>query len=364
MTGFDLIVVGGGIVGASCAEAAVSQGLRTCLIEAHVIGGGATAAGMGHLVCMDEDPAEMALSRLSLTQWERFASDPDAEFSRCGTLWVARESADTAQIPARVRRLCDGGGRARAIGPDELYELEPELAPGMAGGMLVDEAVVYPPRVARKLVALAVRNGLHVYARRCVRNLLSSGVRLDDGTRLTGPVLLTTGIDTPRLVPGLPIFPRRGHLLITERYPGLLRHQVLEMGYADSAHGGDSVSVAFNVQPRPTGQILVGSSRESAVGEPEVSMRMLRRMLERAFDFMPRLRELRVLRAWTGLRPATPDGRPCLGSMPGHPDLWIAAGHEGLGVTTALGSARLVLDLILGRTPAIDPSPYAPARFL
>lgn len=365
MSSYDLIVVGGGIVGASCAEAAIAHGLRTCLVEREAIGVGATAAGMGHLVCMDDDPAEMALSRLSLGQWERFAEEPEAEFSRCGTLWVAHRAEDAVRIPTRVQRLCDGSGHARAVDARELYELEPSLAPGMLGGMLVaDEAVVYPPRVARHLVGHAVRGGLHMYARCGVRDLLSSGVRLDDGTRLTGPVLLATGIDTPRLLPALPITPRRGHLLITERYPGLLRHQVLEMGYADSAHGHASSSVAFNVQPRPTGQILIGSSRESGVDDPSVSMGMVRRMLERAFAFMPRLRDLRALRAWTGLRPATPDGRPCLGAVPGHADLWVAAGHEGLGVTTALGSARLVLDLILGRTPPIDPLPYEPARFL
>jgi len=95
-----------------------------------------------------------------------------------------------------------------------------------------------------------------------------------------------------------------------------------------------------------------------------VSGPMLQRMLQRAFDFMPALRGLRAIRAWTGFRPATPDGRPYLGAVPDSTDLWVAAGHEGLGVTTALGSARLMLDLLQGRPPAIDPAPYAPARAL
>jgi glycine/D-amino acid oxidase-like deaminating enzyme len=122
--------------------------------------------------------------------------------------------------------------------------------------------------------------------------------------------------------------------------------------------------VAFNVQPRPTGQILIGSSREFGAVDRELSLPLLRQMLQRAFSFLPVLRELQAIRIWTGLRPATPDGRPYLGPVPGRRDVWVAAGHEGLGVTTALGSARLIVDSLLGRVPAIDPTPYLPARAL
>jgi glycine/D-amino acid oxidase-like deaminating enzyme len=155
---------------------------------------------------------------------------------------------------------------------------------------------------------------------------------------------------------------RKGHLVITDRYPRTLRHQVLELGYAASAHGSDAASVAFNVQPRPTGQLLVGSSREFDSTSAAASLPMVRRMLARAIEFLPALRSLQVLRIWTGFRPTTADGRPYLGPVPERRDLWVAAGHEGLGVTTALGSARLLVDQLLGRTPAIDPTPFLPAR--
>ncbi|WP_143707830.1 FAD-dependent oxidoreductase, partial [Xanthomonas phaseoli] len=79
---YDLIVIGAGIVGAACAEAAAGEGLRVAIVEPGPIGGGATAAAMGHLVAMDDDPAELALSAYSLRLWERFATLGDAEFSR------------------------------------------------------------------------------------------------------------------------------------------------------------------------------------------------------------------------------------------------------------------------------------------
>lgn len=365
MSSYDLIVVGAGIIGASCAHEASVAGLRVAIVEPGPIGGGATACSMGHLVAMDDDPAELALARYSLRRWETYAELAAAEFSRCGTLWVARSDSELASIAPRIARLNASGGAAQAVDAHALYQLEPALAPGLTGGMLVaDEAVVYPPRVAQHLVRCAQQRGARLYAGRFVRRVGRASATLDDGSLLSGPLLLATGCALPRLLPQLPMRARKGHLLITERYPDLLRHQVLELGYADSAHGTTDSSVAFNVQPRPTGQILIGSSREFDVDDRAVSPAMLQRMLRRAFQFLPMLQQLQGLRAWTGLRPTTPDGRPYLGAVAGHPDLWVAAGHEGLGVTTALGSARLLIDLLLGHTPAIDPAPYAPTRAL
>lgn len=360
---FDLIVIGAGIVGAACADAASAEGMRVAIIEPGPIGGGATAAAMGHLVAMDDDPAELALARYSLRLWEAFADLKDAEFSRCGTLWVARNDNELAAASQRIARLGAAGIDARLLDAATLYALEPALVPGLAGGMLVPrEAVVYPPRVASHLVQRAQSRGTRLYAGRRAHALQRGGVLLDDDTRLSGPVLVATGCALPALLPMLPMRARKGHLVITDRYPGFIRHQLLELGYADSAHGDADSSVAFNVQPRPTGQILIGSSREFSANDAAVSPSMVQRMLERSFAFVPGLRDLQALRIWTGFRPTTPDGRPYLGAVPDSVDQWVAAGHEGLGVTTALGSAKLMIDLIHGRQPAIDPAPYAPSR--
>ena len=123
-----------------------------------------------------------------------------------------------------------------------------------------------------------------------------------------------------------------------------------------------SESVAFNVQPRATGQVLIGSSRELAGWDPTTNDGVLRRMLERALDFMPALRDLSVVRTWTGFRPATPDKLPLIGAHSSRPGLWIAAGHEGLGITTSLGTARVLADLIVGRAPSITAAAFSPMR--
>ncbi len=383
MKSYDLVIIGAGIIGAACADAAVAAGLSVAVVDSAGVGTGATAAAMGHLVALDEDPAELALARYSLGLWEEFASVPAAEFSRCGTLWIARDAREFAAIDAKLGRLRAAGRRAEAVNADELYRLEPELVPGLAGGLRVPEdAAVYAPNVAQFLLVRArARGAVFIAGRRAVgfagRGRVtaggavgshavgareSAGVTLDDGTRLGGPVLIATGCALGELVPDLPLRGRKGHLVITDRYAGLVRHQLLELGYAESAHGTAAASVAFNLQPRPSGQLLIGSSREFGIETPAVSMPMIGRMLARAFEFVPTLRRLQALRIWTGFRPSTPDGRPYIGPVPDRRDVWVAAGHEGLGITTALGTARLLLDQMLGRPAAIDPGPYLPAR--
>ena len=195
--------------------------------------------------------------------------------------------------------------------------------------------------------------------------LRARGVTLYNGTALhAAAVVVAAGLATRALLPELPFVPRKGHLAITERAPAaVLSHQVVEVGYGASAHGsGDSV--AFNVQPRPTGQLLIGSCRQAGHDDHEIDPAMLGRMTAHALRFLPALASARVLRAWTGVRPGTPDGRPYIGRWPALDRVWVAAGHEGLGVTTALGTARIVVDLLLGRATAIDASPFDPARVL
>jgi glycine/D-amino acid oxidase-like deaminating enzyme len=176
-------------------------------------------------------------------------------------------------------------------------------------------------------------------------------------------VVVAAGAETPRLIPEPPIVPRKGYLAITDRLPGFVRHQLVELGYLAHAHTMSAASVAFNVQPRATGQVIVGSSRELVGWDTSLDDRMLARMMARAAEFIPSLASMQMVRTWIGFRPATPDKLPLIGAWPAVPGLWIAAGHEGLGITTSLGTAQIVADLVAGRQPAIDASAFAPARY-
>jgi glycine/D-amino acid oxidase-like deaminating enzyme len=155
---------------------------------------------------------------------------------------------------------------------------------------------------------------------------------------------------------------RKGHLVITDRYPDFIRHQLVELGYLKSAHTLTAESVAFNIQPRKTGQLLIGSSRQFGVEDSHIDFPVLTRMLDRAVEYLPRLGKLSSLRAWTGFRAATPDKLPLIGPHTEHERLYLATGHEGLGITTSLATAKLLVAQIMNRETAIPFTPYLPAR--
>jgi len=367
----DVAIVGGGIVGCACAQAAVAAGLRVAVFEGQRVGAGATAAGMGHLVVIDDDPAEFALARLSMTLWREWAGWQDIERLACGTLWLAETAAQQAAAQAKLARLAAAGLQADWLDAPALRAAEPRLAHDLVGALRVHgDEVAYGPGMAARLAADVRAGGGRIEEMRPVARLRDDGLELVDGTRVAaGHVLLAAGNDSVRLWPGdspLRLRPRKGQLAITDRYPGYLRHALVELGYIDAAHGDADESVAFNAQPRASGQVLLGSSRSYRDTTPAVDAALLARMVRRAQRFLPDIAALQMLRCWAGLRPATPDGRPIIGRIPGSTrgNQWVATGHEGLGLTTATGTASVWLDLLLGRMPAIDPAPYAPERFV
>jgi glycine/D-amino acid oxidase-like deaminating enzyme len=313
---------------------------------------------------MDDSEAQFALTRYSRDLWSELVPTLSAtvEFEPCGTLWVAADGEEIAEVRRKAGFYTERGVRTEILDPPALAEAEPNLRPGLAGALLVPgDAVIYAPCAARWLLD---RAGASLRVGCAVEALREDGVQLTDGTRISaGLTICAAGTWAAALQPDLAIRPRKGHLAITDRYPGFVRHQLVELGYLKSAHGAAAESVAFNVQPRGTGQVLIGSSRQFGATHAGVDAPVLGRMLARAIEYMPGLAGLSVIRTWTGFRAATPDKLPLIGPCPGRERVYLATGHEGLGITTSLGTARLLADSIAGRQPAIDPGPYLPCRF-
>ncbi|HXO29770.1 MAG TPA: FAD-dependent oxidoreductase, partial [Thermoanaerobaculia bacterium] len=338
----DAVVVGAGIVGAACALALAREGLRVLVLEGGFAGGGATAAAMGHLVVMDDSEAQFALTAWSLRLWAELAGElpADCEDDPCGTLWLAAGEAEMERVAAKAAFYRARGAAAEILDAAQLAAAEPRLRGGLAGALRVPgDRVIYPPNVVRFLLARAADHGAELWERFWVSRV-AGGVVEGHGERIAAPLVINAaGAAAPALTPGLPIVPRKGHLVITDRHPGFCRHQLVELGYLDSAHGrrrdegaaapataaattvtaaattvtaatptaaaaptaaAMPASVAFNVQPRATGQVLIGSSRELVGWDRSHNHRLERRMLVRALDFLPRLAGVAALRGWIG----------------------------------------------------------------
>lgn len=366
-TSFDAVIVGGGIVGAATAAACARADLRVALVERDILGGGATAAGMGHVVVMDDSEAQFALTRYSQLLWSKLAAElPDSvEYETPGTIWLAADDEEMAEAERKHGFYRDRDVPAQLLNARELADLEPNIRPGLAGALLVPEdAVIYPPTAALHLANVAEHLGATLFIGHGVTHMGNGRVVLDDGEQLTARCLINaTGACAPELTMDVPVKKRKGHLLITDRYAGFLRHQLVELGYLKSAHSVSSNSVAFNMQPRRTGQILIGSSRQYGDETSSVDQEILSAMLQRAAAYMPNMGDLNGLRVWTGFRAATPDKLPLIGPTSLDETVWLATGHEGLGITTSLATGELLAAKLTGQVPAIPIEPYLPSRF-
>jgi glycine/D-amino acid oxidase-like deaminating enzyme len=363
---YDAVIVGAGIVGAACALECAREKMRVAVVDHDVIGGGATAAGMGHIVVMDDSEAQFALTRYSQQLWQQLRPElpSDVEYTQCGTIWVAADDEEMAEVHRKASYYQRRGVPVQILSAEDLERLEPNLRKGMAGGLLVPEdGVLYPPCAARFLVEQAQALGATVHVGAPVAEIGNGRVRGVDGSGLSAGVIVNAaGAWAPELTRGISVKKRKGHLVITDRYPGFVQHQLVELGYLKSAHAVSSDSVAFNVQPRRTGQVLVGSSRQYGAEHKGVDYEILARMLQRAQEYMPRLAQTSAIRVWTGFRAATPDKLPLIGPWGEDSTVYLATGHEGLGITTSLATGRLLADQLVGRTSAIDREPYLPSR--
>jgi glycine/D-amino acid oxidase-like deaminating enzyme len=369
----EVIVIGAGIVGAACAYELSQRGLQVLVIDDGP--SGATHAGMGHLVVMDDNPAELALSSASLAIWRSWLArmDSGCGYSHCGTLWIAADDEEMQAAADKQTRLQAAGIGCALIQPQALAALEPALRSGLAGALQVGgDGVVYAPNAARWLLGQSGNDTGHLknagsisVLHAQVRALDDGRVYLSDGSARSAPhIVLAAGLRASALCPEVPLQAKKGHLAISARYPGMVRHQLVELGYVKSAHESSGTSVAFNVQPRLTGQLLIGSSRQFDSTDSAIELPILARMLRRASDYLPGLGALQIIRSWTGFRAATPDGLPLIGPHPQRRGLWLALGHEGLGVTTATGTAQLIAAGICASASALDGSAYLPARWL
>jgi D-hydroxyproline dehydrogenase subunit beta len=364
-TSYDAVIIGAGIVGAACAWELTRAGMRPAVIEAGTVGCGATAAGMGHIVIMDDSPAQFALTRYAQSLWSEVAPQlpADAEYDCCGTLWIAADEEEIREVYRKQALFASVGITAEILDQQALAEAEPNLR-SMAGALRVpSDAVLDAQCAAAFLISRAQEAGAALYLGTTAKQARHGQILLSDDTVIsTECIIHATGASAVQLMPQLPIRKRKGHVVIEEHFPNFVRHQLVELGYLKSAHSLAGDSVAFNVQPRRSGKLLIGSSRQYEQESTEVDETILAAMLARASEYMPALHALSGFRVATGFRAATPDKLPIIGPIE-DPTVFLATGHEGLGITTSLATARLLADHLLRRESAIPLEPYLPARF-
>src|SRR4051812_25163668 len=171
------------MVGAACAQALAHKGLSVLVLDAGFVGGGTTAAGMGHVVVMDDSPEQLALTAYSAELWReaRELLPGAVEYDACGTIWVAEDAAQVEAVREKHRVYASHGVDSEMLTASQLAAHEPNLRAGLAGGLRVSgDAVVYPPRAALAYMEAAVADGAELIEQCRVDEIVDGGVRAGD----------------------------------------------------------------------------------------------------------------------------------------------------------------------------------------
>ncbi|MFI6532354.1 NAD(P)/FAD-dependent oxidoreductase [Nonomuraea sp. NPDC050547] len=373
----DVIVIGAGVVGAACAYYAARAGLDVTVVDRGPVASGTTGSGEGNVLVSDKEPGpELDLALLSNRLWRELAEHGGFEFEAKGGLVVA----ETADVLRQLTELAAKQGVEHTAVPGEaLGGYEPNLAPGLAGGVhYPQDAQVQPMLAAARLIGLGAdsygHGTLHLRTGVTVTGFLRSGervsgVRTSHGDILGGAVVNAAGTWGGEVAAlaglHLPVLPRRGFILVTEplREP-LIRHKVYTAAYVTNvASDAEGLETSAVVEGTPAGPVLIGASRERVGFDRTTSVPVLSRLAAQAVALFPALREVRAIRSYCGFRPYCPDHLPVIGEDPRAPGLYHACGHEGAGIGLAPATGHLLAQLLAGQRPGLDLRPFRPDRF-
>ncbi|MET8623432.1 FAD-dependent oxidoreductase [Kitasatospora sp. NPDC004669] len=374
----DVVVVGAGVVGAACAYYAARAGLAVAVVDRGPVAGGTTGAGEGNLLVSDKEPGpELDLALLSTRLWRELAEDlgPAVEYEPKGGVVVAATTAGQQALRAFATGQTAAGVAAEEVPGERLRELEPHLAPGLAGGFhYPQDAQVQPALAAAHLLREARRMGAELITGESVTAVdrgpdgAVRGVRTGR-RRLAAPAVVnaagTWGGELAALAGvQLPVMPRRGFVLVTEPLPRIVRHKVYAADYvADVASGSAGLQTSAVVEGTPGGPVLIGASRERVGFDRTLSQEVLRRLAGQAAELFPVLADVAVMRVYRGFRPYLPDHLPAVGADPRVPGLYHACGHEGAGIGLAPATGLLISEQLTGKQPELDLAPFRADRF-
>jgi len=383
----DVVVVGGGIIGAACAFELAERGASVTLLEREELAAGASGRNNG-LWVTPVDPALLPMAKISLARYLEVSEASPVPF-RLDREPIGLVAAALDDEEMRTGEQAHQLYRAAGVGVDrleaaEVLQLEPAISSHVLGGWLVHHGHrLAPAALTVSLALMAAERGATVRHHLPVRAVLEEGGRVggvmtDEGRIGADEVVVAAGPWSLALLDPigvrLPITGARGWLVRLDPTPGLLRHLVASAGWEEAtgrredgavrAGSLEEVSAATSTLLHPTtdGSLIAGSSRQPVITpeaeEPGVPARIVRG----AIRMVPALADAEVRSAWWGIRPLTPDERPVVGRVA--EGLSIACGHGSEGVILGAGTGQLVAAQLLGDDAPFDPEPFDPGRFV
>jgi D-hydroxyproline dehydrogenase subunit beta len=386
----DVLIIGGGVIGAACASELARRGADVTLVERDELAAHASGRNQG-LWVLPEDDATVPMAARSLARYLALAPDAPIDIQLdpepIGLVMVARaaDELEAAQHAAGV--AARAGTRVDALDASQLAELEPALSSEVAGAWLVHHGHRLDPGALTVAMALDAKDrgaaivhhmnarALAIRAGRVVGAVTDDGMLEADVTIVAGGPWSTRLLDPIGVT--LPIVGARGWLVRVAPPPGLVRHLVeavaahaaLRQGNPSGPPTAGEVAgqgfpadvLGTILHPHRDGTVLIGSSRQTWLTPEPDDATVVRRLLAEAIELAPALAEAPVRSSWWGVRPLSPDERPFVGQV--REGLFVATGHGSEGVILGAGTAELLAAQVAGDDPPFDPTPFDPLRF-
>jgi glycine oxidase len=366
------LILGAGAVGLSLAWELSRKGWTVRIIDRGEPGQEASWAGAGIIPPYHREHARHPLEQLKGLSCElhpswsarlREETGIDNGFNVCGGLYLARTAGEAASLAGWATASREEGVQVERVTRTELAKLEPALADSPLLGQLVaaywlpEEAQLRNPRHVQALVAAVRKVGVTIDANVEARGFsLHNGrlqsVETSQGTLTADAYCVTAGAWTQALVAELglqaSVLPIRGQIVLFHCDRRLVQRVVNEG--------------SRYVVPRDDGRMLAGSTEEEVGFDKRTTPEAIEDITNFARSLVPALATAPIEKTWAGFRPATFDGLPYLGALPGLSNAFIAAGHFRSGIYMSPGTAVVMAQLISGETPTLDLAPFRLGR--
>ena len=382
----EVVVVGGGIIGASTAYYLAKEGAEVMIVEADDLASGASGACDGFLYLQSKMPGpHLELARESLALFPELAVelDMDIEYSRCGSLILAKTADELKALRAGVKKMKAAGLDVELVTEAELKKLAPAVSDKVKGASLCrDDAQVNPTLLTLGFAKKAVDLGASILVNCRVENIVIMNDRVrelktSEGSIHTRRVVCAAGVGSNQIgkmaIIDIPVMPRKGQILVTEPVDRILEHVVsdfeymgVKLGMEDKASRSEEakrLGLGFTAEQTRSGNILLGSTREFGGFDTETTAEAINAIAKNAVEYLPAIKDLDVIRSYAGLRPYSPDGLPILGSVKGIKGFYLATGHSGDGISLAPITGKLLAELILDGETSLDMDPFSLSRF-
>lgn len=378
----EVAIIGGGIVGCSIAYYVAKAGLDCMIIEKGDIASGTSSRCDGNISIVDKDPGFDSLMSLTSQQLTEELKDDlriPFEYRSLGSILVCDNDAEMEAAKEWVDIQNKAGLKFNILDRSDIRQESPYFADDIPGGLECEtDSLINPYLYCYSLIDRAKDYGLKLHARTEVIGITKKGdfiIETNQGTFTAKKVVNAAGVWAPFIGQmvnvDIPIKPRKGHIMVGGRQKPIMMRNVMEFGYLMNKFQRERMAdpetlkygVALVLEPTESQNFLIGSSRQFVGFDGRVDYRVIQAMAKRALRFFPKIDDFRMIRTYTGFRPWTEDHLPIISEVEEVPGFYIAAGHEGDGISLATVTGKLIEEMLCGKETTISVEPLRYDRF-